>query len=348
MMEAEPQGLNGVHHDDDYSMTALQSRSPSNIGSAGMEVDQAAHETPFETTSAMAASPDMMVDRPTTSNTPVESPRDDDGMPPPAKRARKHSDADQASLAHVRIFLFPFRHCYIYFDPQSSMHQSTSPPPVTTATTTFTNGTSTPVPQSFSELPASTQPMPPSTLSTAQFRFAQSTVRTLKKLKDAVPFLRPVDPVALNIPHYPTIIKTPMDFSTVERKLNSSNPAKPDLNLLNPRYLSADAFISDVRLIFQNCLAFNGPDHAVTLMGKRVEEVFDKQLKQMPPTLEVSNICGLFIFHPPYHYHTAQTFPRQEGHTSTTGPTATSSRCPKEAASSTPLDVYTRHPTFRD
>jgi hypothetical protein len=37
-----------------------------------------------------------------------------------------------------------------------------------------------------------------------------------------------------------------------------------------------------------NCITFNGPDHAVTGMGKRVEEVFDKQVKQMPAALEVS------------------------------------------------------------
>lgn len=119
-------------------------------------------------------------------------------------------------------------------------------------------------------------------------------MRSLKKLKDAGPFLRPVDPIALNIPHYTTVIKNPMDFSTVERKLGSSNPSKPDPNSSNPRYYSADAFISDIRLIFHNCLTFNGPDHAVTLMGKRVEEVFDKQIKQMPPALEV---CSLLALH---------------------------------------------------
>jgi bromodomain-containing factor 1 len=124
------------------------------------------------------------------------------------------------------------------------------------------------------------------TLSTAQHKFCASTVRTLKKMKDCSPFLRPVDPVALNIPHYPSIVKHPMDFSTVERKLNSSNPAKPDPNHANPRYLTADEFIADVRLIFSNALLFNGPDHAVTQMGKRVEAVFDKQIKQLPPADE--------------------------------------------------------------
>ena len=52
------------------------------------------------------------------------------------------------------------------------------------------------------------------------------------KSKDARPFLYPVDIVAMNIPHYPEIITHPMDFSTIEEKLNSSNPVKPDQHSL--------------------------------------------------------------------------------------------------------------------
>jgi bromodomain-containing factor 1 len=51
----------------------------------------------------------------------------------------------------------------------------------------------------------------------------------------------------------------------------------------NPRYTTAEGFIVDVRRVFSNCLAFNGPDHLVTQMGQRVEAVFDKQIKQLPP-----------------------------------------------------------------
>lgn len=127
-----------------------------------------------------------------------------------------------------------------------------------------------------------------STLGLSQFKFCMSTVRSLRKIKDAGPFLRPVDPVALNIPHYPSIVKNPMDFSTVERKLTASNPAKPDPNPANPRYQSAGEFIADVRMIFSNAELFNGPDHLVTAMGKRVEAVFDKQIKQLPPPDEVA------------------------------------------------------------
>jgi hypothetical protein len=118
-------------------------------------------------------------------------------------------------------------------------------------------------------------------------------------MKDAAPFLRPVDPVALNIPLYPSIIKHPMDFSTVERKLNSSNPIKPDLNPDNPRYLNPDDFVSDVRLIFANCITFNGPEHTVSQMGRRVEEVFDKQIKNIPPAAEAPPVKKVSTPPPP-------------------------------------------------
>lgn len=77
-----------------------------------------------------------------------------------------------------------------------------------------------------------------------------------------------------------------MDFQTIDRKLSSSNPLKPDPNPNNPRYLSADEFIADVHLMFTNAALFNGPEHAVTIMGRRVEAVFDKQIKNMPPPAE--------------------------------------------------------------
>ncbi|THV05961.1 Bromodomain-containing protein [Dendrothele bispora CBS 962.96] len=190
-----------------------------------------------------------------TSHTTPNDADDDEDKPPPAKRARVYSDADRASMAN----------------------SSTPPPPSTAASVDVT-----PVPPTAgpSSLTAAT---PATTLSVGQYRFCQSTVRTLKKLKDAQPFLKPVDPVALNVPHYPQIIKNPMDFSTIERKLTASNPVKPDPNPQNPRYYTADDFIADVRLIMSNCITFNGPDHVITQMGKRVEEVFDKQIKNLPP-----------------------------------------------------------------
>lgn len=64
-------------------------------------------------------------------------------------------------------------------------------------------------------------------------------------------FREPVDHVALNIPQYPEIVKNPMDFSTIQRKL--------------PGYRDATQFLDDVRLIFDNCFLFNPPGkHSLT------------------------------------------------------------------------------------
>ncbi|KAF8203282.1 bromodomain-containing protein [Pholiota molesta] len=186
----------------------------------------------------------------------------DDHQEPPAKRMRTQ-DVDMRSQA-----------------------QSATPPPASVAMS-HAPSPAPPPPSSVAPPPttgSSTSTYNPAdvTLSTQQWRFLTSTVRTLKKLKDSGPFLRPVDPIALNIPHYPSIVKTPMDFSTIERKLNSSNPAKPDPNPYNPRYHNADEFVADVRLMVSNAVLFNGPDHVVAGMGKRMEDVFDKQLKHLP------------------------------------------------------------------
>ena len=40
-------------------------------------------------------------------------------------------------------------------------------------------------------------------------------INTLMNHKSAAPFLQPVDPIALGIPDYPTIITRPMDLSTI-------------------------------------------------------------------------------------------------------------------------------------
>jgi bromodomain-containing factor 1 len=188
------------------------------------------------------------------------------------------------------------------------------------------------------------------TLSTQQWRFLTSTVRTLKKLKDSGPFLRPVDPIALNIPHYPSIVKTPMDFSTIERKLNSSNPAKPDPNPYNPRYHNADEFVADVRLMVSNAVLFNGPDHVVAGMGKRMEDVFDKQLKHLPPATEVCYLFRPFLVRiwSDCLLPEAQA-PCCEKGSNAAGPSPSS--CPRRfqesASCSPPFDIRPYHQTLR-
>lgn len=279
-MAEQPPITNGVHHDADVHMEDGDIHPPTSPATA--DASMAAID-------ASGVSPSR----------PFSRGDDEEHKPPPAKRARMLSDADQASFTHVNVstLIFSVRrngraNFYALLvlksatpPPASAAPSPVPPPSATTATAS--------IPPSSAPPPPSSSSTGPSTLTTAQLRFCQSTIRSLKKVKDAAPFLRPVDPVALNIPHYFSIIKQPMDFSTIERKLASSNPQKPDPNPENPRYNSADEFVADVRLIFYNCVTFNGPDHAITAMGKRIEEIFDKQIKHMPVAVPVPEVSSL-------------------------------------------------------
>lgn len=104
----------------------------------------------------------------------------------------------------------------------------------------------------------------------AQMKWAANSLRSLKRCNDIPPFLQPVDPVALGIPHYFDVIKNPMDLSTIDKKLQSQS------------YATAQEYIEDVRLMLNNCFTFNPVGHLVYDMGKRVEKVFEAAVKRMP------------------------------------------------------------------
>ncbi|KAJ3151645.1 hypothetical protein HDU86_006064 [Geranomyces michiganensis] len=103
-----------------------------------------------------------------------------------------------------------------------------------------------------------------------QLKFCGNVIRNLKRLKDARPFLEPVDPIRLGIPTYFTLIKQPMDISTIERKLREST------------YGSAQQFAADVTLMLQNCFTFNGRESPVGQNGQALERAFAKQMEKLP------------------------------------------------------------------
>lgn len=78
-------------------------------------------------------------------------------------------------------------------------------------------------------------------------------------------FTTPVDPVALNIPTYHSVIKQPMDLGTMNEKLQRGE------------YESAKDFKSDFNLIIKNCIKFNGEAHPVTDAVKLLEALFEKK-----------------------------------------------------------------------
>ena len=161
-----------------------------------------------------------------------------------------------------------------------------------------------------SHLPArsgySTEP-----LTTNQRKILEEKIKNTKKVKSALAFLRPVDPIALNIPHYPTIIKTPMDLGTMEQKLKRDE------------YASVEDFVVDFEIMVNNCFTFNGPAHAVSSMAMNLRAYFLKQMDSVP----TSNAAAL----PPKHIKkqspAAKPLPRREskaGSTAMAAPVATS------------------------
>ena len=71
----------------------------------------------------------------------------------------------------------------------------------------------------------------------------------------------------LDIPHYPDIIKQPMDLRTMEEKLKFG------------KYASIDQYVSDFDQMVENSVIFNGPRHGITKDGFVLKACLKKQIK---------------------------------------------------------------------
>ncbi|EAT46750.1 AAEL002090-PA, partial [Aedes aegypti] len=132
--------------------------------------------------------------------------------------------------------------------------------------------------------PASTYPIspyqgsgaaqnPPKTKRSFRMRSCNEILKELFSKKHsgyAWPFYKPVDAELLGLHDYHDIIKKPMDLGTVKRKMD------------NREYKSANEFAADVRLIFTNCYKYNPPDHDVVAMGRKLQDVFEMRLANIP------------------------------------------------------------------
>lgn len=103
-------------------------------------------------------------------------------------------------------------------------------------------------------------------------------ISNLKKSNSSVHFRTPVDYVALNIPSYPNIITRPMDLSKIDAKLKTSD--------LNAAYKSMHQFQDDFNQIVINCVTFNGPEHSITQLARKMETSFKSQMAHLPPATE--------------------------------------------------------------
>lgn len=225
---------------------------------SSQDSSQPAESAPSEP--AEPAEPVLVVDKPA-----HDAPEADDE--PPAKRVKSEDVVSETASAV----------------PEPAQTVQTTQP-TQTVQSAPTEPVSAPV-ESASAAAAdlATTPATPATngspLPKHQTKFAHSMLRSLKRLKDAYPFLVPVDPIKLNIPDYLNVVTNPMDLSTMEKKLTAG------------QYSSIDQFVTDFDLIVSNCARYNGAESKIAEMGRSLKSSFERQLKQMPPA-EVKTESG--------------------------------------------------------
>jgi len=86
----------------------------------------------------------------------------------------------------------------------------------------------------------------------------ESIVQQLKAIPDSWPFHIPVS--SKIVQDYYEIVKNPMDLETLKN------------NCQEHRYQTREGFLDDVKLIYNNSLLYNGPEHAFTQTSQKMVE----------------------------------------------------------------------------
>jgi hypothetical protein len=128
------------------------------------------------------------------------------------------------------------------------------------------------------------------------FRECQAIASWLRRQSKALPFLEPVDPVALNIPNYFDTIQNPMDISTIDEKLEnghySSIPPGQTIGQTPVARMLNGPFRKDAELMFDNAMLFNPPDdwihQAAALLKKNTLKKITEASKSADHQLYVS------------------------------------------------------------
>ena len=78
-------------------------------------------------------------------------------------------------------------------------------------------------------------------------------------------FLEPLDPIALGIPDYPEVVKSPMDLGTIARKMERN------------QYMSTEDFAHDVRLVWQNAILYNSAESMFGVVAGILAQITDRR-----------------------------------------------------------------------
>ncbi|KAJ8600694.1 hypothetical protein CTAYLR_008316 [Chrysophaeum taylorii] len=137
-------------------------------------------------------------------------------------------------------------------------------------------------------------------------KIRQKVSPLLKKLtghENAWIFMKPVDPVELNLPDYFDVIKKPMDLGTIQKRLESNS------------YKVISDFGDDVRLTFDNAILYNGPQSEVGMIARDMKTIFEKHYHQLIQSMDAEEthckdngeacvLCGgaKLLFEPPVYH----------------------------------------------
>jgi len=113
---------------------------------------------------------------------------------------------------------------------------------------------------------------------TNQLMYLKNTVmKAVWKHQFGWPFQTPVDANKLNIPDYHKIIKHPMDFGTIKKRLD------------NNYYWSAKECIKDFNTVFTNCYVYNKAGEDIVVMAQTLEKLFLTKIASMPKDEQETN-----------------------------------------------------------
>jgi Bromodomain/Bromodomain extra-terminal - transcription regulation len=112
-----------------------------------------------------------------------------------------------------------------------------------------------------------------------QRTFCKAVIKQILSDESSDNFKRPVVEMweESDIPDYSTIIKHPMDLGTVQGKLDSRSYVDNRTGLFDP-----EQFSSDVRLVFENCLTYNGEGTDMAKIAAKFLHWFEKEMTSMP------------------------------------------------------------------
>ena len=96
----------------------------------------------------------------------------------------------------------------------------------------------------------------------------KKVIAELWENEESVPFREPVDYKTLGLLDYPILIRTPMDLSTIKKKLKAN------------KYRKNQDFIDDIQLIWENCKHYNLDTSNIYRSSLKMEKLSKRILKK--------------------------------------------------------------------